>query len=324
MAKGCDHDHSHDHGSRHHHGIHVRKHEHEHDHGHHHHLAGKALKATLAINGTLFIAELVGGLLTGSLALLSDAGHMFVDMGALLLSQFALWISTKKATAKLSFGYYRAEILAAFVNCLALWVLMGIVFVEAISRLRNPEPIHSGGMMLIAALGLGANLIGLKLLHGHKDHNLNIKSSYLHVFADALGSIAALIAGTLVWITGETRFDALASFAIGGLTLYASWGLLKESIDILMESTPKHIDLAAVQKTMESVDGVAAVHDLHVWSLGSRSYALSAHGILKPQANTKAVLKNITAAMQQHYGIGHTTIQLEEAADADCTTDCGV
>lgn len=283
----------------------------------------RALYGALALNGTLFFAELIGGYLTGSLALLSDAAHMFADVLALALSVFAIWISGKKASSSKTFGYYRAEVLAAFVNCLGLWVLMLFLFFEAFQRLQSPQPVHAGGMLGVATAGLLANLIGMALLHGHRHDNLNIKSSYLHLFADSLGSVAALAAaGAIAW-TGDTRWDPMASFAIGGLTLYASWGLLKESVDILMESTPHRIDVEDLRTHMGEVAGVASVHDLHVWSLDSQKLALSAHAVVAAGTENAAVLRALAALLKDEFGIEHSTIQLEDAARAgeDCV-DC--
>ena len=311
---GHDHDeHDHDHG---HDG------DHGHDHGGHHHGAGGALRGALLLNGGLFFAELFGGLYTGSLALLSDAGHMFVDVAALSLSAFALWISRRQATPSKTFGYYRAEVLAALVNCLALWLTMALLLWEAVARLGAPRPIITSWMLLIAGAGLAANLGGVFLLHGHHGHSLNLRSSYLHLLSDAVGSVAVLMAGTVVHFTGWLQADALASIAVALLTLWSSWGLLRESVDILMEATPRGVDIAAVRKGLAAINGVTEVHDLHVWALGSRKLALSAHAVVQPGAAGHEILRAARELLQSRFQIGHVTIQLENAADTAPCFDC--
>lgn len=300
----------------------------DHEHGHRHSSAGDsargALTGAIALNGGLFLAELFGGLYTGSLALLSDAGHMFVDVAALSLSAFALWISHRQATASKTFGYYRAEVLAALINCLALWLTMALLFWKAVQRLSAPLPIITGWMLAIAGAGLVANLVGVFLLHDHHQHSMNLRSSYLHLLSDALGSVAVLIAGVVVHFSGWLQADALASMAVALLTLWSSWGLLRESVDILMEATPRGVDLAAVRSALSGIGGVAEVHDLHVWTLGSRKLALSAHAVLKAGAAGLDVLASAREVLREDFAIGHVTIQLEDAAsaDADPCFDC--
>ncbi len=301
------HHHNHSHNS---HG------EHDHDHSHDPKAAGQALKVALGINFLFFLTELVGGFMTGSLALLSDAAHMFADVAALGLSVFALWIAQRRSNPSKTYGYYRAEVLAAFLNSLSLWLMVAWIFIEAYGRLNNPAPVHSSGMFAIALAGLIANLVSAGFLHKHSHDDLSIRSSYIHLLSDTLGSVAVVIASVVIMATGNTLADPIASFLVGLLTLLSSWGLMKEAVDILMESTPRGIDTEKVRASLKTVSGVVSIHDLHIWSLGSRNLALSAHAVIAPGAKHSAVLADFKELLSHTYSIEHMTIQLEEQAHA--------
>ena len=269
------------------------------------------LKFTLALTGSYCVVEFIGGLLTNSLALLSDAGHMLSDVSAMALSLFAAYIATLPVTSQKTFGYYRAEILAAFLNGLALWLVAGIIFREAYYRFYSPSEVHGYGMSLIAGVGLLVNLIAVWTLHGAHHSNLNIRGVFLHVLGDALGSVGAIVAGVTILWTGWSWVDPLTSVLIGLLVLMSSFGLVRESVDILMQATPRHLDLPQLQAAIEAIPGVGRVHDLHVWTLTSGLFTLTAHVVVNGSTNHHDLLDAIEGNLRQRFGIDHTTIQLE-------------
>jgi cobalt-zinc-cadmium efflux system protein len=284
---------------------------HDHDHSHDHDPNQRRLRLALALTGGYCVVEFVGGLLTHSLALLSDAGHMLSDVSAMGLSLFAAYIATLPVTSQKTFGYYRAEILAAFLNGLALWLVAGIIFREAYYRFFTPPEVHGLGMLLVASVGLGVNLVTVWLLHGSHHTNLNLRGVFLHVLSDTLGSAGAIIAGAVILWTGWYWVDPVTSVVIGLLILLSSFDLVRESIDILMQATPRHLDLTDIQRTLEGVSGVSRVHDLHVWTLTSGLFTLTAHIVVNGAQDHHALLDAIEQIIQQRYGIDHTTIQLE-------------
>jgi cobalt-zinc-cadmium efflux system protein len=284
---------------------------HDHDHSHDHDHNQRRLRLALALTGGYCVVEFVGGLLTHSLALLSDAGHMLSDVSAMGLSLFAAYIATLPVTSQKTFGYYRAEILAAFLNGLALWLVAGIIFREAYYRFFTPPEVHGLGMLLVASVGLGVNLVTVWLLHGSHHTNLNLRGVFLHVLSDTLGSAGAIIAGAVILWTGWYWVDPVTSVVIGLLILLSSFDLVRESIDILMQATPRHLDLTDIQRTLEGVSGVSRVHDLHVWTLTSGLFTLTAHIVVNGAQDHHALLDAIEQIIQQRYGIDHTTIQLE-------------
>ena len=271
----------------------------------------RRLQLALAITAAYCVAEVVGGLLTNSLALLSDAGHMLSDVAALGLSLFAFQMARRPATEKRSFGYHRVEILAALFNGLSLWLIVGIIFHEAYRRFFEPPEVQSVGMIVVATLGLGVNIAAGLMLSGSHYDNLNVRGAFLHVLGDALGSIAAIIAGFIMLLTGWYLADPLISALIGALILYTSWELIKESMDILMQCVPKGIDVGQVQRTMEKVGGVIKVHDLHVWAVTSGVFTLSAHAVIVPNGNPHTILDKMEDELKTRFSIEHTTIQLE-------------
>jgi len=257
------------------------------------------------------IAEFAGGLLTNSLALLADAGHMLSDVAALSLSLFAIWIAERPPTPRQTYGYLRAEILAALANGATLIVISILIFVEAYHRLWQPPDVLGAGMFVIAVGGLVVNLIGLWLLHGGRGESLNVHGAWLHVLTDALGSVGAIVAGGLILAFGWEWADPVASILIGLLVVYSSCWLLGASVSVLLESAPKGIDVDDVRRTLKTVPGVLAVHDLHVWSITSGLNCLSAHVVSATGQVHATRLQNLRDAMHQRFGIDHVTIQIE-------------
>ncbi|HEX2643028.1 MAG TPA: cation diffusion facilitator family transporter [Thermoanaerobaculia bacterium] len=293
-------------------------------HGHHGHgsaAAGnqKRLALTLGLSAVYMLAEAVGGILTGSLALLADAGHMLSDVAALGLSLFAIWIAQRPPSATRTYGYYRTEILAALANGAALVALAVYVLFEAYQRIREPAEVDAPLMMGIAIGGLVVNLIGLRILSGGRSESLNVRGAWLHVFTDMLGSAQAVVAGALIWIYGWAWADPLASVLISLLVIYSSWALLREAVGVLMEGAPKHIDVDDVRNALAGLPGVAGVHDLHVWTITSGREALSAHLVVREEKERQAMLPQIRKVLHDRFGIHHVTVQLETD---DCNSGC--
>lgn len=278
------------------------------------------LSATLVLTLGYMLAEIVGGWLANSLALLADAGHMFSDAVALGLSLFALWIAQRPPTPQHSFGYYRAEILAALANGAALVAIAIMVLSEAVGRFGQPRVVRGELMLAISVGGLVVNLLGMALLHSSRGESLNIHGAWLHLFTDALGSLAALVAGALVWAYGWHWADPAASLAIAVLVVYSAWGLLVESIAILMESTPRHLDVDQIRDALAAVPGVTEIHDLHVWAITGGLVSLSAHVVLRPDADSRQALVAIRRSLHERFDIDHVTIQIEPAGGEDCRT----
>jgi len=270
-----------------------------------------ALIRAIGITFCFVLIEAVGGLLSGSLALLADAGHMVSDLAALCFAFFALRIAEREATSDKTYGYVRSEILAALANGIVLVLVSIYVMYEAFERFRNPPEIRSGLMLGVAIAGLVANLLSGAVLFRSRKDNLNIRGAFLHVVGDTLGSIGAIIAALCVKLLGWAYADPAVALGIALLILFSAWGLLKESIDILMESTPRHIDLGAVRDAICDVPGVGGIRDLHVWTLTSGYYAMSAHVSVVDQADAPEVLEVLTSRMRDSFDISHTTFQLE-------------
>jgi cobalt-zinc-cadmium efflux system protein len=299
-------------------------------HHHHHHDHGPGGKSeqsaanrtrlawTLALTLSYMVAEVVGGYLADSLALMADAGHMFSDAAALALSLFASWISQRPPTRQLTYGYHRAEILAALANGATLIAIAILIFVEAARRLSSPEPVAGPLMLSIAVGGLVINIVGMIILHAGKDANLNIRGAWLHLLTDALGSVAALVAGGLIWAFAWYWTDPVASIAIGLLVIYSSWELVKQAIAILMQSAPSHLDLDAVEAAMREVRGVCEVHDLHIWTITSGMESLSAHAVLLPGHEHQAALEQLRVLLHDRFGIEHMTIQIDPPGQPEC------
>ncbi len=265
----------------------------------------------LSITAVYFVAELFGGILTNSLALLSDAGHMFSDIAALSLSLFAFQMARRPATTKKSYGYHRMEILAALINGLAMWLVVGVILDTAYNRFFDPPEVQSGAMLAVASVGLLVNIgCGIILFGSHRE-SLNVRGAFLHVVGDALGSVGAAIAGLIMLLTGWYGADPLISILIGCLVLYTSWSLIKESVNILMQSVPSEINVEDVQKAMEQVSGVIKVHDLHVWCVTSGIFTLTAHAVIIPNTHPHLILDRIEEELKRRFSIEHVTVQLE-------------
>jgi cobalt-zinc-cadmium efflux system protein len=268
------------------------------------------------------VAEAVGGWLTGSLALLADAGHMLSDAAALGLSVFAMSMSRRPRTAKRTYGYHRLEILAALANGATLVAISILVLIEAARRLGRPEAVDAPGMMGIAAGGLLVNLAALWILHEGRDESLNVRGAWLHVLTDALGSVQAIAAGALIWGFGWQWADPVASVLIALLVVYSAWSLLREATGVLMEGAPAHIDVDAVHEAMVDVSGVLEVHDLHVWTITSGMESLSAHVVVEDHRFDCAVLGEIRAKLHDRFGIHHITVQMETSTFEEHPAPC--
>jgi cobalt-zinc-cadmium efflux system protein len=265
----------------------------------------------LGLTGSFLVVEVIGGLWTGSLALLADAGHMLADMGGLVLSLLAAWFATKPATAANTYGYYRMEILAALANGVVLFGVAGFVLYEAYRRFWKPTEILAGPMLGIAVIGLGVNLAAMWLLRGGAGESLNLRGAYLEVLGDALGSIGVIVAAVIIGTTGFVLADPIISAAIGLIILPRTWRLMRQAIHILMEGVPPHLDPAAIDMAMRTAHGVRGVHDLHVWTLTSGRDALSAHVLVDDLSDGQHVLGDLQALLRERFGIEHVTIQLE-------------
>jgi cobalt-zinc-cadmium efflux system protein len=270
-----------------------------------------ALTATLALTGGVLLVEVAGALWTGSLALAADAVHMFADVGGLALALFAIWVASRPPTPLKTYGYYRAEILAALVNALVLLVVAGGILVEAYRRILDPAPVLGGPMLVIAGVGLVANLLGAWLLHAGAADSLNLRAAYLEVLSDALSSLGVLVAAVIVVATGSTLADPVVSAAIGLFIVPRTWRLLRQAVNVLLEGTPPHLDLGAVDAAMCRVAGVRRVHDLHVWTLTSGREAMSAHVVVDDVQESARLLDELHGVLHARFGIDHTTIQLE-------------
>ena len=281
------------------------------------HAESRRLQWAIAISSVYFFAELIGGFLTNSLALLSDAGHMFSDVAALGLSLFAFQITKRPATVSSTYGYYRVEILAALFNGLTLWLIVGIIVTAAYNRLFEPPVVQSYGMLIVATVGLIVNIAAAIILYSSHHHNLNLRGAFVHVMSDALGSVGAIIAGIVMLTTGWYLADPLISILIGVLILFSSWSLVKDSLSVLMQTVPKGIQLEDVRRTIEAVDGVSAVHDLHVWAVTSDIFTLSAHAVVANGGDFHLVLNGIEDTLREQFNIEHTTIQLETESRED-------
>jgi cobalt-zinc-cadmium efflux system protein len=268
------------------------------------------LALVLGLTVCFMVVEAVGGWISGSLALLADAGHMLTDAGALGLSLLSAWIALRPATDSKTFGYQRWEILAALINGAALFGIAAWVILEAIQRIQHPQPIRAQLFLIVAASGLIVNLVSLRLLHGMRHGSLNTRGAYLHVLGDALGSAGALGAAAVIALTGWTLADPIISIALALLILLGAWRLLRESTDILLEGVPGHVSMPEVQRRMLNVAGVTAVHDLHVWTVTSGMVAMSGHAIVPELTSHPEVLEGIRVEMAR-LGIAHVTIQLE-------------
>jgi cobalt-zinc-cadmium efflux system protein len=270
------------------------------------------LLAVFLVSLAVLVVEVVGGLVTGSLALLADAGHMLTDVAGIGLALLAIWFAGRPATPERTFGHYRFEILAAVVNAVLLFGVAVVVLVEAWRRLADPPEIASGWMLAVAVIGLAANASSVWLLRHGQAESLNLRGAYLEVLGDLFGSAAVVVAAVVIQVTGFRAADALASMLLGVLILPRTWRLLRDAVDVLLEATPKGVDLAAVRRHILEAPGVADCHDLHVWTITSGMDVVSAHVVLEPDAHGPAVLDWLSACLGDHFDIEHSTFQLEQ------------
>lgn len=290
--------------------LHAHDDAHEHD---HHRLAGgrsaqRALAIALALTGSFAVVEAVGAWFAGSLALLSDAGHMVTDAASLGIALFAQAIAARPPSRRASYGYARAEVLAAFVNALALLALVVFIAVEAVKRLLEPAPVQGGWVLGIAAAGLLVNIVAAWVL-SRVSGSLNARGALLHVLSDLLGSVAAIVAGAVIVWTGWMPIDPILSIVVSLLILRSTWRLLVESIRVLMEGVPAHLDFEAIGRALTELPGVTSVHDLHVWHMSAEAIALSAHVMLQDSEPWLRVLAGAQRLLAERYGIRHVTLQ---------------
>ena len=297
---------------------------HAHGHGDEHDLSARRdsvkLRAALVLTGAFVVGEAVAAYFAHSLALFSDACHNFVDAAALAFSWYAVWIAQKPSHTGMTYGYHRVGILAALVNAVSLVVIALVIFWEAIDRWRNPEPVNGWLMIWAAGAAIAVNATIGVWLHASAGHDLNIRSAYLHMVGDALSAFGVVLAGIAVVLSGTPLADPIASILIGGLILWSSWGVLKESVNVLLEGTPVGLDMSAVETAIATVPGVLNVHDLHVWTVGPGVIACSCHVLVGEQTirEGQQILKSVVEELRHHFGISHTTVQVEvEGHDAD-------
>jgi cobalt-zinc-cadmium efflux system protein len=269
------------------------------------------LTVTLALTVAFLLVEVAGALWTGSLALLADAGHMLTDVAGLGLALFAIWVGTRPPTPEKTYGYYRAEILAALINALVLLVLAGGILVEAWRRILAPPDVLGGPMLAVATVGLAANLACAFILHDDAAASLNVRAAYLHILGDTLGSVGVILAALVMLLYGWTLADPLASALIALVIVPRTWALLRQAVNVLLEGTPPHLDLGEIEVAMRRVAGVRRVHDLHVWTLTSGREAMSAHVVVADVGESDRLLRELHGVLHARFGIDHTTIQLE-------------
>ncbi len=287
---------------------------HAHDHDHHADaVTGRPLKITLILVLVVMVAEIIGGLVSNSLALLSDAGHMLTDALALGLSLLAMNLARRPANLKKTFGYHRAEILAAFANGAILILLSAYIFYEAAQRFSNPPEVKSGLMLIVAIIGLVANLIGMYLLRQGSGRSINIRAAFWHIIGDTLSSVGVIIAAIIIYFTGFTAADPILAILIGIVILWGAVRIVRESVDILLESVPRDIKVEDVVDAVKKVEGVDDLHEVHIWTLTSGVYALSAH--LKVAdltvSETGDILARVNDVLADDFSISHTTLQME-------------
>lgn len=271
----------------------------------------RKLQFVLGLTLTYLIAEIIGGILTKSLALLADAGHMFTDVGGLALALFAIKVASRPSSPQKTYGYYRAEILASLANAVVLIGISIYILYEAYKRFTSPPEVQSQAMLIVAAIGLVINIVGMMILRKSTGESLNMKGAYFEVLSDMLTSIGVMIAGIVMLTTGWYYADPLISAAIGLLILPRTWRLLMEAVNVLLEGTPKDVNIADLQKAMEQVSGVKEIHDMHVWSLTSGVNAVSAHVRVGYSKDYNVLLKALTDKVTTDFKISHTTFQIE-------------
>jgi cobalt-zinc-cadmium efflux system protein len=286
-------------------------HEHAHDHSPSHN-PQRILLIVLALNVIYMFAEALGGWWANSLALLSDAGHMLADVAALALSLLAARFAARPATPNKTYGYYRMEILAALANGVTLIGVSLLICYEAYHRLHQTEVVEAKIMIPISVGGLIVNLISAKVLHGAHEHDLNLRGAFLHVMGDLLGSIAAIVAGLLILWQGWLWADPVFSVLICILIVFSSWKLVTEAVNVLLEGTPSHINTAAVEAAMRTVEGVRDIHDLHIWTITSNRHSITAHVIIAEGSNSYQILRELRELLSEKFKLSHSTLQMED------------
>ena len=272
----------------------------------------KNLRRVLLLTGVFMVVEVIAGLFTGSLALLADAGHMLTDVAALSLSAFAMWMAGKPSTPENTYGYHRAEILAAVVNAVVLLLLATWILYEAYDRFGEPSQVLGLPMLLVGLVGLAVNLASLKLLDGHADESVNVRSAYLEVMSDAISSLGVMLGGAIIWTTGWVLIDPLLSVGISAFVIWRTWALLSQAVHILMEGAPTRVDAREVGSAMTGVPGVKGVHDLHIWTITTGLDALSSHVVVPVGEDRAAVLQRLQQVLAEQFGIEHVTLQIVE------------
>jgi cobalt-zinc-cadmium efflux system protein len=315
----------------------MSAHSHSHSHGFvtgHSHGLGPAAGArqdqsrkltfVLVLTSLYMVAEVVGGFLTGSLALFADAGHTLSDVASLLLGLFAIWAAQRPANASRTYGHTRVEILAALAQGAALAAVALMIFSEAVERIGTAPDVNGIGMMLVASGGLLTNAVGMFILNRGRQESINIRGVWLHLATDALGSLGVIGAGALVWLFGWAWADAAIAMVISGLVLFAAWQLLRDAVDILMETAPGHLDVDEIREAMAALPGVASVHDLHVWTIGNAETSLSAHLVSPGGDGPNTLLRDVREVLAERFGIQHTTVQIEidDGDSDDCEGSC--
>lgn len=302
-------------------------HMHSHSHGGHSHSHSnnkKALTISFILITAYMFVEFIGGWLTNSLALLSDAGHMLSDSMALGLSLSAIIFGAKKATENKTFGYKRYEILAALLNGLVLVIISIFIFKEAIHRLYTPEIVVGKGMMIVSIIGLIVNIVVAKMLHskGSTEDNLNVRSAYLHVLGDLLGSIGAITAAILIILFDWNIADPIASMIVSILVLYSGWSILRDSVNVLMEAKPSDVSYQKIKDVLENIEGVKSVHDLHIWMITNELVSMTVHLCVEEKVDRDDIVEEANQKINKIYGINHITIQTEGRDICDCSTTC--
>jgi cobalt-zinc-cadmium efflux system protein len=300
-----------------------------HSHGHSHahaHATGNILRWSLVATTAFVLVELIAGLQAHSLALLSDAGHNVTDALSLGLAWAGFYLQSKPADETKTYGYHRAGVLAAFINALTLVALSIWILYEAVLRLRAPEQVHETTMMAVAGLGLVLNGCIMLALRAASRDDINIRSAFVHMLGDALGSVAIILGAVAIRYTGWMRVDPILSILIALLIVWTAWDIIRESLNILLEGLPRGIHLADVALAMGSVAGVLGVHDLHIWSLGSSTHALSCHVLIEdvPPSESDTILRSVKALLERRFGIAHTTVQFEHASCAISENGCAI
>ena len=297
---------------------HGHGHKHEHSHGHHGLSAVQSLTWALGITAVFFVVELVGGWWTGSLALVSDALHMGFDLTALGLGLFAARMSRRPADPKRTFGYQRVEVLVALINGVTLILITGIILREAYARFFAPQDIKAKEMLVIAVIGLLSNLAAGAVLYRSSRENINLRGAYLHVLSDALGSVGAVIAGIVILTTGWRQADPLVSALICAGIVVTSYWLVRDSVHILLEGTPSHLELDEIRAALEALPGVCSVHDLHLWSVTRGTESMSGHVVVESDGHTAATLRVGAKLLKERFSITHVTLQVETSGQPEC------